>query len=156
MRLGLVRRQESGEDRGRLVPLARFTLDLLSAGTSQLIELRLAVVVGDAPRRLDVALLFELQQCRIERAVVDEQLVSAGLLDPARDAVAVLWPERFECLQNHQRERALPDVGFTHPSSLVRLKADTAETVSRRRSIRRADESRASRMRRSRPSASPG
>src|SRR5262245_63051952 len=36
----------------------------------------------------------------------------AGLFDAARDAVAVQRPQGFECLENHQRERPLPDIGF--------------------------------------------
>src|SRR5436853_7741082 len=38
--------------------------------------------------------------------------MGAGLLDPARDPVAVERPEGFERLEHHQRERPLPDVGF--------------------------------------------
>src|SRR5262245_22682797 len=36
----------------------------------------------------------------------------AGLFDAARDAVAVQRPQGFERLENHQRERPLPDIGF--------------------------------------------
>src|SRR4051794_34180939 len=85
--LGLVRRQEARKNGRRLRPFARFTFDLLLAGAGELVELRLAVVVRHAPRRLHVALLFELEERGVERAVVDEQLVAARLLDAARDAV---------------------------------------------------------------------
>ena len=85
----LTRRQKAREDRGRLIPLARGTLDSFPAGPRQLVELRAAVVVGGAPLGRDRAFLFELEQGRIERAVVDGEQVAAGLLDPAGDAVAM-------------------------------------------------------------------
>src|SRR5262249_2158297 len=67
----------------------------------------------------DVAFLFELQQRRIDRSVIDCQLIPAGLLDATRDAVAVQWPQRFERLENHQRERPLPDICLlTHRCNL--------------------------------------
>ena len=78
----------------------------------QLVELRLPVVLGDAPLGPDIAFLLELEQRRIERAVIEQQPIAAGLLDPAGNAVAVLRPHRLEGLQDHERERALPDVGL--------------------------------------------
>src|SRR4029077_20454463 len=84
------------------------------AGARELIELGAAVVVRYAPRGLDVALLLELEQRRIQRAVVHQQQLTAGLLDAPGDAVPMLRPHRLERLENHQRQRALPDVGFAH------------------------------------------
>src|SRR5207244_11217557 len=75
------------------------------------VEARLAVVLRYAPFGCDVALLLQLEQRRIQRAVVNRQPAAARLLDPAGDAVAVQRPERLEGFQAHQRERPAPDVG---------------------------------------------
>ena len=89
------RREESREDRGRALPVARFLVELFPARPGEPVELRLAVVVGDAPLRGDVALLLELEQGRVEGAVVERQVVRAGLLDAPRDAVAVQRAQRL-------------------------------------------------------------
>jgi hypothetical protein len=83
---------------------------LPAAGASQFIELGLAVVVGRAPLGRDEALLLQLEERGVERAVVDGEEAAAGLLDAARDAVAVQRPHRFESLKDHQGERALLDI----------------------------------------------
>src|SRR5207249_2989334 len=92
--------------------LARLTLDLPAAGARQPVELGLAVVLGDAPLRIDIAFLLELHELGIERAVIEREAIAARLLDAPRDAVAVQRPEALERFQDHQRERALPDVGL--------------------------------------------
>src|SRR5215475_5831205 len=57
----------------------------------------------------------------------------AGLFDAARDAVAVQRPQGFERLENHQRERPLPDIGFlTHlfpPEVCVRDRPSYGEGI---------------------------
>ena len=69
-------RQEPRQDRGRPLPVARFLLELLAPGARQAIELGLAVVVRHAPFGGDVALLLELEQGGIERAVVEREMVA--------------------------------------------------------------------------------
>ena len=44
--------------------------------------------------------------------MVDGQQVVAGLLDAARDAVAVLRAHGIERFEDHQGQRALPDFGL--------------------------------------------
>ena len=62
--------------------------------------------------------MLQLQQQGIERALVHSQKVSADLLDPPGDTVAVLWPKHVQCLQDHQRKRSLQDVWlFLHRES---------------------------------------
>src|SRR5688572_11436464 len=106
--LVFARRQEARHDRGRLGPLPRIALDLFPAGLGELVELGLAVVVGHAPRGADQPFLLQLEQSRVERAVVDRQLPSARLLDAAGNAVAVLFAHGQEGAQHHQRQCALP------------------------------------------------
>ena len=67
----------------------------LAAGAREPVVLRLAVVVRHAPLGRDDPLLFELEQRRIERAVVDGEQLPAGLLDAPRNAVAVQRPHRL-------------------------------------------------------------
>jgi hypothetical protein len=90
--------------------LPRLFVNLLEPRVGEAIELRLAVVIRDAPFGHDVAFLLQLQQRRIERAVIDREQIAARLLDAPRDAVAVERPEDFQRFQHHQCERALPDI----------------------------------------------
>ena len=93
----------------------RFAFELSAAGAGELVVLRAPVVLRDAPRGFDVALLLQLQERRVERAVVDQEPLAARLLDAPGDAVPVSRPQGLERFQNHQGERALPDVLFiTH------------------------------------------
>src|SRR4029453_17669243 len=103
---------EAFDDRSRLLPVAGFLLELLPSGTREPVVLRLAVVLGGPPVGRDVALLLELQQGVVERAVIDREKVAARLLDAARNPVAVKGAHRLEGLQHHQRQSALPDVSF--------------------------------------------
>ena len=63
-----------------------------ASGARKFVEACAAVVVGCSTLGRDVAFLIELQQRRIERAVLHDELVDAGLLDAARDAVSVEGP----------------------------------------------------------------
>jgi hypothetical protein len=94
----LPRREKPREDRRGPLPLARFLLELFAAGTGQPVELGLAVVLGEAPFGPDVALLLEFEQRRVEGAVVQGEMMGAGLLDAAGDAIAVERPESLERL----------------------------------------------------------
>src|SRR5687767_7079149 len=77
----LLRREEAGEDGDGLLPLFGMRGEALAAGARQPVELRPAVVVGEAPRRRDVAFLLQLDQRGVECAVIDGQPVAAGLLN---------------------------------------------------------------------------
>jgi len=81
-----------------LFPVARLGLELFAPAASETVEARLAVILGGAPRRRDRALLLQLQEDRIERSLVDEKLVSADLLNPPRDSIAVQGPSTWSVL----------------------------------------------------------
>src|SRR3954462_15452850 len=85
------RREECREDVSGALPLPALAFELGAAGAGQLVDLRLAVVVGDAPLTVDRALLLELEQGGVEGAVVDGEAIAGDFLDPAGDAVAVEW-----------------------------------------------------------------
>ena len=56
--------------------------------------------------------MLELEQQGIKRALVDSQKVSADLLDAPGDTPAVLRSQDIQCLEDHQCQRSLQDVGF--------------------------------------------
>ena len=103
-------REEPREDGGRLLPVARFLVELLPAHPCELVELGLAIVLRDAPFGGDRPLLLEPQERRVQSSVVQGEEVAARLLDAARDPVPVKWPQGLEGLEHHQGQGALPDV----------------------------------------------
>src|SRR5947199_3581465 len=85
----LTRREKPIENRRRRFPFLDFALELLPPGLRQRVVPRTAVVLRETPLGADVALLFELEQGRVQRAVIEREHLAARLLDAARDAVAV-------------------------------------------------------------------
>ena len=101
---------EEGRDQvSGLLPLARLARELLPAGGGERVVLRAAVVLRLPPLGLDEPFLLELEQGRVERAVVERESVLARLLDAPRDAVAVERAEDVEGLEDHEGEGALLD-----------------------------------------------
>ena len=83
------------------------------AGLRDPVELGAAIILRYAPFRRNGAFLFQLEEDRVERAVVDGQQVLAGLLDSARDAIPVLRAHGIERFEDHQTpSSALPDFGL--------------------------------------------
>src|SRR5947209_15797724 len=99
-------------NRGRRFPILRLALQLLPSRARQAIELCLAIIVRDAPLRRDRAFLLQLDQRRIQRAVIHLKLVAAGLLDAAGNSIPVQRPHGVQRLHHHQRQRPLPNVCF--------------------------------------------
>src|SRR5690349_14682259 len=91
------------------MPLAGFARELLFSGGRERVVLRAAIVLGLFPLGLDESLLLQLEERRIQRAVVEREAIAARFLDAPRDAVAVQRPEDFEGLEDHEGERALLD-----------------------------------------------
>src|SRR4051812_2026548 len=119
------RREESGDDVRRLLPVARRLRETLSPGSRERVVPRPAVVLRRAPLALDETFLLELQERRVQRSIVERQAISARLLDPARDAVPVERPHALDGLEHHQRQRALLDVELLVHERLV-LVANTS------------------------------
>jgi len=91
------------------VPVSRFAFQVLSAGRCQFVELRPAFGIGDAPFRTNGPILFQLQQRRIERPVIDTQSIAADLLDPLGEPIPMLRPHGSQRAKHHKRQRAQPD-----------------------------------------------
>ena len=85
---------------------------LLSSRPCQAIETRPAVVLRCAPLGRNRALMLQLEQDGIQSALVDGQKISADLLDPPRDPIAMLWPQHIQRFQDHQPQRALQYICF--------------------------------------------
>jgi hypothetical protein len=88
-RRGSIPHEKAGQNGRRLVPLACVFEDLFPAGASQAVELRPAPMLRYTPLGSNASLLLQFQQGRVDRAVVDGQLIAAGLLDAPGDALAV-------------------------------------------------------------------
>jgi hypothetical protein len=54
--------------------------------------------------------LFELQERRVERALIEGELIAANLLNAPRNAIAVQWTERFERLSTISPRVAIENV----------------------------------------------
>src|ERR1035437_7341982 len=81
--------EEAGQDGGGLLPFGCGRFQPALTGFGELVEFGATDVLGGAPTRTNEAFLLEFEEGRVERAVVQLQLVAAGLLDAARQAVAV-------------------------------------------------------------------
>ena len=79
---------------GQTSPLARLFRQLPATAGGELVKARAAVVVGHAPFRPQPSRGLESLQCRVERAVVDEQRALRRSLNGERDPVAVVRSKR--------------------------------------------------------------
>src|SRR5579862_1010582 len=104
--------QESRQDFRRLLPFLRRSTQTPLPCLRQLIELCAPIVFGTSPPRPDMAFLFKLQKRWIERAVVQDENVAAGLFNAPRKTIPMLRPHRLQRPQDHKSQRALPNVGF--------------------------------------------
>jgi hypothetical protein len=68
----------------------------------------------------DPALLFEPDQRRIQRSLVQRQRVLGDLLEPCRQRVGMQWPHRRQRAQHDQVEGSLEqfDAFTRHPSGI--------------------------------------
>jgi hypothetical protein len=85
--------------------------ELLAARRSQFVIARFAIVVGDAPFRLDQTLGFQSVERGIELALLNVQNIFRHLMNPIRNREAVprIVLERFK---DQHIQRAVNEVGF--------------------------------------------
>jgi hypothetical protein len=95
-----------------LLPVVGFGLKGFAARFGEVVEASAAIVIRGAPFGFDGAFLFEFEEDRVERALIDGEEVAADLFDAAGKAVAVEGAEDVESLEDHKGESALEDVGF--------------------------------------------
>src|SRR5580658_2631959 len=95
-------------------PILRFRLKVSSAEARERIEFRATIVRRRLPLGGDPALLLQLVQGGIKRAVADLQNIAGNLLEPKADSEAVERLQR-EDLQKQQVQGALNQVRrFAH------------------------------------------
>src|SRR5215472_9519910 len=106
--------KESRDDGRCPLPVAGLGAELFAPGARQPIEASLAVVLGGAPFRGDGTFLLEFQQDRIHGPLIDAEKISADLLDPPGNPVAVQGSENIQRLEHHERQCTLLNVRFLH------------------------------------------
>src|SRR4029078_6404310 len=91
-------RKDGADGAGERRPFRGFGLKLLSAASSQFVELRLATELGHPPLGFDPAFALHAIERGIEGAFFDLDGVARRLLEPARDGVAMSRSpaQRFE------------------------------------------------------------
>src|SRR5580765_475998 len=89
-----------------LFPLAHFALELLAAGSGQVIELCAPVVLRRPPRRREPACFLETMERREKRSGFDIERAIRDLLNAASDAEPVHVLQR-ESAEDEEVERAL-------------------------------------------------
>src|SRR5262249_17840580 len=104
--LALLRSHDSPDRRDEPLPSGRLPGELPAARRGPPVEAGLAVVRGGPPLRKEPAALLEPLERRIERAVLDEELLLGPLLDGAGDPLTVLRAED-QGPQDQQVERPL-------------------------------------------------
>src|SRR5215468_8509344 len=92
-------------------PVLGLFSQLFAPGSGQFVILRLPVVFRHAPLGVDPPPLFQPQQRRIERPLVDDERPAGNLLNALGDAPAVHRLEG-ERLENEQVQRPLQKVRF--------------------------------------------
>src|SRR3984893_2568483 len=102
--------QESIDNARRTLPLCCLLVQLLSPGAGQRIHLDAPAAFGLAPSGRYPPKLFELDECRVQSALIECELIAADLLDAPRDPVPVEGSQRLEGLEDHQAETAVQDV----------------------------------------------
>src|SRR5215813_15321021 len=88
------RAHDRGDRRGETLPLRRFLVERAAAGARERVVLRAAIVVALRPLRGDPAVLLELVERRVQRALADLEHLARHLADALRDGPAVHRLER--------------------------------------------------------------
>src|SRR6185295_15713056 len=99
--------EKPGHQRHGRFPALCLFVNLLAAARGELVELRLAVALRDAPARLDAAPVLEAKEGWIQRALIQVEQALRHLLDPFRQAKPVLRTHRVQRPEHHEIERAL-------------------------------------------------
>ncbi len=102
--------EDPAHDGGQAVPVGGVPFELPAAGAGDGVELGRTVILAGAPLGGDPPALLEADEGGIDGALVEEDLVAAGLLDAASDAVAVLRAHGDKGLEDHEIEGSLEEV----------------------------------------------
>src|ERR1700730_14441229 len=99
--------EQSRHDSRHAFPALGLAGELLAACARQRVILRLAVVVRQAPLRIDPSALFEPEQGWIKGALIELHQVLGNLLNALRDPVAMQRTDGLQRFQHDQVQRSL-------------------------------------------------
>jgi len=97
---------------------------------SQLVELGLPVVLGDAPFGIDETLLLHPVQRWIEGALLDAQRILRKLMDPLGDGIPVTG-SRAQALEHQQVQSALKEIELSNSHIASTVVSGFSRTVTR-------------------------
>ena len=104
--------QEPFNDARRTLPLRFFLVELLAPGAGQGVDPHATAALGGAPFGRNPPHLLQLEQRRIQRALVECELIPADLFDSPRDPIPVQRAQGLQGLDDHQAEGAVEDVAL--------------------------------------------
>src|ERR1051326_1358756 len=107
--------QQPVDDLGHVFPIGSLDLELLAAGSSELIEAGAPVVLSGVPLPANEAAVAESDQRRVESAHVQLNRSMRYLLNAGSDRVAVRLAQDRKGLQHHQIECALQNIASAGP-----------------------------------------
>src|SRR5262245_27580239 len=110
--MSALRGEQATHHYGKTLPLVVLDFQLLRACFRDGVELRAAVVLGQALFRLDPAAVLEAYERDVNRALVQNDRVAADLLDAPRDAVSVERAHGEQRAEDHEVQCALEDLEF--------------------------------------------
>src|SRR5262245_11762702 len=110
--MSALRGEQATHHYGKTLPLVVLDFQLLRACFRDRVELRAAVVLGYAFFRLDPAAVLEAHERDVDRALVQNDLIAADLLDTAGDAVSVERAHGEQRAEDHEVQCALEDLEF--------------------------------------------
>src|SRR5438093_3591486 len=115
--------QQLVDQAGEPAPTFRLLFQTTNAGFGDAVVLRLAIAFGSLPGALDPSLLFESDEGRVERALIERERRLGDLLESSRQPVRVLRAHGMQRPQHDQIKGALEQLDaflrFTgHPSGL--------------------------------------
>src|SRR5262245_25412935 len=93
-----------------MLPLRFFPVDLVTAGACQIVDLHAAAAFGCAPFGRNPSHLLELEQSRIQSALIETELIPADLFDSSPDPIPVQRTNGLQGLDDHQAEGAVENV----------------------------------------------
>src|SRR5262245_4704690 len=92
-------------------PGSLFVLQLLPTRPGERVHLDVAAALGLVPDGRDPSGLFESEQGRIERPLLQGKMIAADLLDAAGKPVSVQGSEGLEGLEDDEAEAAVDEDG---------------------------------------------
>ena len=105
-----LRRQDAPDHCREAAPVGALLPELPAPSLGNGIELRTSIRLGRTPLRANPASLLEAHEGRVDRSLIQEDMVAAALFDSACNAVSMLRPDRVEGLEDHEVQGSLQQI----------------------------------------------